>query len=139
MLLPIYNCNARSSLSRALPLTCSLMCEAGRARDTARRSNPGTPRALLEFILSRAQSRYHHHGVRHPRKLEALSGKLDAWRTVMTHVAYVKELRRVHARKMSFWSRYNEERGGLHAGVTSGPDTPGHWGILVGSLAMTPP
>jgi len=63
-------------------------------------------RALLESILRRALSKYYHHGVRYLRKLEALAGKVDAWRGVLPHEAYVDELRRTHARKTSFWSRY---------------------------------
>ena len=66
-------------------------------------------RALLESILRRTQSKYYHHGVRYLRKLAALASKIDTWRTVLPHGAYVNELRRVHARKMSFWSRYSEE------------------------------
>jgi hypothetical protein len=64
-------------------------------------------RALLESILGRAVSKYYHHGVRYLKKLEALAGKVDAWQTVMPHPWYVNRLRRLHARKTSFWSRYD--------------------------------
>jgi hypothetical protein len=64
-------------------------------------------RALLESILSRAQSKYYHHGVRYLKKLEALAGKVDTWLTVQPHQTYMDELRQAHRRKSSFWSRYN--------------------------------
>lgn len=63
-------------------------------------------RALLESILNRAVSKYYHHGVRYLKKLEALAGKIGRWQTVMPHPWYMKRLRRLHARKRSFWSRY---------------------------------
>ena len=65
-------------------------------------------RALLESILRRAQSKYYHHGVRYLRKLEALAGRVEAWRTVLPQGSYADELRRTHGRKVSFWSRYEE-------------------------------
>jgi len=65
-------------------------------------------RALLESILGRAQSRYYHHSVRYLRKLEALAGKVGNWQSVMPHPWYVNRLRRLHGRKTSFWSRYEE-------------------------------
>jgi hypothetical protein len=65
-------------------------------------------RALLESILGRAQSRYYRHGVRYLKKLDVLAPKVGGWQTVMPHPWYVKRLRRLHARKTSFWSRYEE-------------------------------
>jgi hypothetical protein len=65
-------------------------------------------RALLESILRRALSRYYHHGVRYLKELEALAEKVETWRGVLPHEAYADELRRTHARKVSFWSRYEE-------------------------------
>jgi len=64
-------------------------------------------RALLESILGRAVSKYYHHGVRYLRKLDALAGKVGRWQTVMPHPWYVNRLRRLHAKKTSFWSRYD--------------------------------
>ncbi len=66
-------------------------------------------RALLESILGRAVSRYYHHGVRYLKKLDALAGKVGRWQTVMPHPWYLNRLRRLHAKKTSFWSRYHEE------------------------------
>jgi len=63
-------------------------------------------RALLDSILSRAVSKYYHHGVRYLKKLEALAGKIGRWQSVMPHPWYMKRVRRLHARKTSFWSRY---------------------------------
>ncbi len=66
-------------------------------------------RALLESIFGRAVSKYYHHGVRYLKKLDALAGKVGRWQTVMPHPWYVNRLRRLHAKKTSFWSRYHEE------------------------------
>lgn len=66
-------------------------------------------RALLESILGRAQSKYYHHGVRYLRKLDALARKIEDWRGVLPHDLYADSLRRTHARKTSFWSRYRGE------------------------------
>jgi hypothetical protein len=63
-------------------------------------------RALLESILARAISKYYTHGLRYLRKLDTLSLKIDDWGDVFTHENYKAELRRIHARKSSFWSRY---------------------------------
>jgi len=63
-------------------------------------------RALLESILNRAVSKYYHHGVRYLKKLEALAGEIDRWQGVMPQPWYMNRLRRLHARKTSFWSRY---------------------------------
>jgi hypothetical protein len=66
-------------------------------------------RALLESIFGRAVYKYYHHGVRYLKKLDALAGKVGRWQTVMPHPWYVNRLRRLHAKKTSFWSRYHEE------------------------------
>jgi len=44
--------------------------------------------------------------VRYLRKLDALAQEIGGWQSVMPHPWYMKKLRRLHARKTSFWSRY---------------------------------
>lgn len=63
-------------------------------------------RSLLESILSRAQSRYYHHGVRYMKKLDALSPAIDDWRDLPSHEDYKESLLETHGRKRSFWSKY---------------------------------
>ncbi|MEA1871110.1 MAG: hypothetical protein U9N00_02820 [Candidatus Bipolaricaulota bacterium] len=63
-------------------------------------------RALLESILRRAVSRYYHHGVRYLKKLDALGSRIDDWRDFTPHESYKEELLEKHARKHSFWARY---------------------------------
>ncbi len=67
-------------------------------------------RALLESILARAQSKYYHHGVRYLKKLDALASQVDDWGAVVPHSEYADELRQLHGRKHSFWSRYEGKR-----------------------------
>lgn len=66
-------------------------------------------RALLESILKRAMSKYYHHGVRYLEKLDELADRTPDWREITPHGAYKDNLRRVHIRKVSFWSRYTGE------------------------------
>lgn len=63
-------------------------------------------RALLESILSRAQSKYYHHGVRYLKKLDRLAPGVAYWNGIATHEEYKVRLLATHGRKRSFWSRY---------------------------------
>lgn len=63
-------------------------------------------RALLESILARAISKYYTHGIRYLKKLDALSLRISDWGDVVTHEDYKAELKSIHARKTSFWSKY---------------------------------
>ncbi|MCL6106809.1 MAG: hypothetical protein M1309_05625 [Actinobacteria bacterium] len=63
-------------------------------------------RALLESILARALSRYYHHGVRYLRKLDDLAPEVSDWRNLAPHASYKAGLLEVHARKKSFWAKY---------------------------------
>jgi len=65
-------------------------------------------RSLLESILGRAQSRYHHHGVRYLKKLDALSPAINDWRGLPAHKEYKESLLEIHGRKRSFWSKYGQ-------------------------------
>jgi hypothetical protein len=60
---------------------------------------------LLESILSRAQSRHYHHGVRYPKKLDGLAAKIGDWRGVLPHDEYKKALLAAYGRKRRFWSK----------------------------------
>ena len=63
-------------------------------------------RALLESILSRAQSKYYHHGVRYLKKLDRLAPGVACWSGIASHEEYKEQLLAAHGRKRSFWSRY---------------------------------
>lgn len=65
-------------------------------------------RALLDSILGRAQSKYYTHGVRYLKKLDALATQVHSWQDILSHDEYAGELRQVHGRKKSFWSRYEK-------------------------------
>lgn len=66
-------------------------------------------RALLESILSRAQSKYYHHGVRYMKKLDELAPGVTCWKGIATHKEYKTRLLAAHGRKRSFWSRYESD------------------------------
>jgi hypothetical protein len=63
-------------------------------------------RALLESILARAISKYYGFGVRYLRKLDVLAPLVKHWRTFTPHQEYFLQLLDDHARKWSFWERY---------------------------------
>ncbi len=65
-------------------------------------------RALLDSILRRARTTTYGHGARYLRKLDLLAKTVNDWRDIEPHSVYVEQLRRQHARKTSFWSRYNK-------------------------------
>lgn len=63
-------------------------------------------RPLLDSILRQGQSTIYHHAVRYLRKLDSLTGGVDAWGDVQPHDAYKDGLRQSHGRKFSFWGKY---------------------------------
>lgn len=67
-------------------------------------------RALLESILERGISKYYGHGVRYLRKLDALAAGVSDWGTSVPHTAYAENLRKVHARKSAFWTKYERKQ-----------------------------
>jgi hypothetical protein len=67
-------------------------------------------RALLESILERAISKYYGYGVRYLRKLDELAPLVKHWRTFTPHQEYFLQLLDDHARKWSFWGRYEAQR-----------------------------
>ncbi len=64
-------------------------------------------RALLESILGRALSKYYHHGVRYLKKLDSVAPHINDWGGLDDHNLYFKHIRDTHARKSSFWAKYN--------------------------------
>ena len=65
-------------------------------------------RELLESILSRAQSKYYHHGVRYLKKLEELAPQVSDWQGFPPHELYYQKIAETHARKKSFWLKYEK-------------------------------
>lgn len=64
-------------------------------------------RSLLDSILRRAQTKTYAHGVNYLRKLDKLAVGVPDWRNVSPHAEYKLVVRRAHAQKRSFWSRYD--------------------------------
>lgn len=64
-------------------------------------------RALIDDVLSRAQSRYYHHAVRYLKRLEKLVPAVDEWQEIEPHERYLAELSEKHKRKSAFWGKYN--------------------------------
>ena len=76
-------------------------------------------RSLLESILARAISKYYAHGVRYLRRLDELAQLVENWRTFIPHNEYFLQLLGKHARKSSFWGRY-EAKGRRQGGTKRG-------------------
>jgi len=68
-------------------------------------------RALLDYILKRAISKYYHYGIKYLNKLDRLAGKITEWKDIQPHLAYREELFKKHTRKASFWRRYKGDHG----------------------------
>ena len=68
-------------------------------------------RALLDAILKRAYAPAYGHAYRHWQCLEVIAAKGVAWGPLQTHETYVAEIRRQHARKLSFWAYVKGTRG----------------------------
>ena len=68
-------------------------------------------RVLLESILAHAISKYYAHGVRYLLKIDRLAQGVTEWREFVPHETYVAQLRQTHARKSSFWTLYEGQRG----------------------------
>jgi len=66
-------------------------------------------RSLLDSILRRANSKYYHHGVRYLKTLDRLAPSIHEWHTFENHEAYKSALLTKHARKRSFWGKYQEK------------------------------
>jgi len=62
-------------------------------------------RALLLDILAQARSKAYGHGARYYKKLEALAKRINEFKPLPTHHAFVQQLHSAHGRKKSFWAR----------------------------------
>jgi hypothetical protein len=67
-------------------------------------------RALLEAILNRAYARAYGHTFRHWERLRIMAASGADLSRLGTHEAYVADIRRKHARKVSFWAYLNGKR-----------------------------
>lgn len=67
-------------------------------------------RALLDAILDRAYARAYHHAFRYWQRLEVLAAHRPDLSRLGMHDAYVAEVRRKHARKVSFWAYVSGKR-----------------------------
>ena len=63
-------------------------------------------RALLDSILTRAVSKYYHHGVRYLRKLDRLATSVADWKNWPSHSVYLTALHEQNKRKIAFWTKY---------------------------------
>ena len=64
-------------------------------------------RALLDSILTRAQTKTYAMGVRYLNRLDDLTTKIPDWQAIKNHKVYTESLQKKHGRKKSFWARYN--------------------------------
>ena len=63
-------------------------------------------RALIEATLKKAISKNYHHAVGYLETLDLISPLITDWHDVTEHTLYMIQLRKTHALKKSFWSRY---------------------------------
>jgi hypothetical protein len=62
-------------------------------------------RALLLDILAQARSKAYGHGARYFKKLEVLAKRINVFKPLPAHHAFVEQLHSAHGRKKSFWAR----------------------------------
>lgn len=62
-------------------------------------------RALVDAILARGYAKAYGHAARYLVELQALSASIEDYRGHPSHESYERNLRLVHGRKASFWSR----------------------------------
>lgn len=65
-------------------------------------------RSLIESTLRRRASKYYYHGVKYLRKLDKISPDVIDWKTLPQHDEYKELLLKMHSKKRSFWTRYEE-------------------------------
>lgn len=63
-------------------------------------------RALLDSLLERALSKSYGHAARYLQTLERLAPRVSDWQGFADHRTYEEALKRSHARKSAFWSRF---------------------------------
>ncbi|SIQ07557.1 hypothetical protein SAMN05920897_103127 [Alkalispirochaeta americana] len=67
-------------------------------------------RSLLVSILDRGYTKSYPHGVRYLKKLNKMAKYVDDWKNFNRHVEFKKQIMQNHARKHSFWSKYEEKK-----------------------------
>lgn len=67
-------------------------------------------RSLMISILERKFYKAYGHAARYLRKLDKLSEGINEWREFPDHESFKRELIRVHGRKTSFWSKYENSK-----------------------------
>jgi hypothetical protein len=60
---------------------------------------------LLLDILAQARSKAYGHGARYFKKLEVLAKRINVFKPLPAHHAFVEQLHSAHGRKKSFWAR----------------------------------
>lgn len=65
-------------------------------------------RALVESILERATYNAYSHGARYLRFLDQMSASVSDWRGLPDHATWFAAIHAAHARKSSFWARYQD-------------------------------
>ena len=67
-------------------------------------------RSLLLSILERGYTKTYPHGIRYLKKLDALSEAITDWNEFNNHEAFKEQIIEAHARKRSFWSKYEVKK-----------------------------
>jgi Family of unknown function (DUF6880) len=65
-------------------------------------------RSLLISILERGYTKAYPHGILYLKKLDKLSATITAWKSFTNHQAFKDQITKVHGRKRSFWSKYED-------------------------------
>jgi len=67
-------------------------------------------RCLLVSILERGYTKAYPHGIRYLKKLDRLSATVSDWKEFSHHQAFKDQIYKNHARKHSFWSKYDVKK-----------------------------
>lgn len=62
-------------------------------------------RSLVDSILERGISKYYHHAIRYMERLNSLMVFVQDWQGFQSHDDYITTLKKLHARKSSFWDK----------------------------------
>lgn len=67
-------------------------------------------RSLLISILERAYTKAYPHGVRYLKKLDVMAVSIEQWMAFDNHEMFKDQIYLSHARKHSFWSKYEQKK-----------------------------
>jgi hypothetical protein len=67
-------------------------------------------RSLVDSILERGISKYYHHAVNYMEHLTLLMALVGDWREFQLHDEYFAALKKLHAKKFSFWEKMGMSR-----------------------------